>query len=79
MKILDEIPRLPSSTLSGWRMAVPGASYGGVFEALGLHDRRPVTVAAGIQAAESREIRLPGPDGAGRTVGRAFVTPELNG
>ncbi|MER7000028.1 hypothetical protein [Streptomyces sp. NPDC000410] len=79
VKILDEIPRLPSSTLSGWWMAVPGATYEGVFEALGLHDRRPVTTAAGVQAAESREIRVPGPDDAGRTVGRAFVTPELNG
>ncbi|WP_345016620.1 hypothetical protein [Streptomyces shaanxiensis] len=79
VKILDEIPSLPSSTLSGWWMAVPGASYEGVFEALGLHDRRPVTVAAGIQAAEGREIRVPGPDGGGRTVGRAFVTPELDG
>ncbi|MET9959896.1 hypothetical protein ABZ128_12680 [Streptomyces sp. NPDC006326] len=79
VKILDEVPRLPSATLSGWWMAVPGASYEGVFEALGLHDRRPVTVAAGVQAAESQEIRVPGPDGAGLCVGRAFVTPELNG
>ncbi|MFF8846476.1 hypothetical protein ACF08N_27800 [Streptomyces sp. NPDC015127] len=79
VKIPHEIPRLPSSTLSGWWMAVPGASYEGVFEALGLHDRRPVTVAAGVQAAESQEIRVPGPDGADRTVGRAFVTPELDG
>ena len=79
VKIQDEIPRLPSSTLSGWWMAVPGASYEGVFEALGLHDRQPVTVAAGVQASESREIRVPGPDGVDRTVGRVFVTPELNG
>lgn len=79
VKILDETPRLPSSTLSAWWMAVPGASYEGVFEALGLHDRRPVTVAAGVQASESREIQVPGPDGAVRTVGRVFVTPELNG
>ncbi|MET9378200.1 hypothetical protein ABZX98_29400 [Streptomyces sp. NPDC002992] len=79
VKIPDEIPSLPSSALSGWWMAVPGASYEGVFEALGLHDRRPVTVAAGVQASESREIDVPGPDGADLTVGRAFVTPELNG
>ncbi|MEU1011288.1 hypothetical protein [Streptomyces sp. NPDC005890] len=77
--IPHETPRLPSSTLSGWWMAVPGVSYEGVFEALDLHDRRPVTVAAGVHAAESREIRAPGPDGADRTVGRAFVTPELDG
>ncbi|MFF9869894.1 hypothetical protein ACF1G0_31605 [Streptomyces sp. NPDC013953] len=79
VKILDEIPELPSTTLSGWWMAVPGASYEGVFEALGLHDRRPLTVAAGIEAAEGRWIQAPGPDGADRTVGRVFVTPELNG
>ncbi|MFI1766184.1 hypothetical protein ACH41H_29610 [Streptomyces sp. NPDC020800] len=79
VKISHETPSLPSSTLSGWWMAVPGASYEGVFEALDLHDRRPVTVTAGVQAAESQEIRLPGPDGAGHTVGRAFVTPELDG
>ncbi|MEU6985851.1 hypothetical protein ABZ946_20850 [Streptomyces sp. NPDC046324] len=79
VKIPHETPRLPESTLSGWWMAVPGATYEGVFEALGLHDRQPVTVSAGVQASETREIRVPGPDGAGRTVGRTFVTPELNG
>ncbi|MFF7358818.1 hypothetical protein ACFZA1_40360 [Streptomyces filipinensis] len=79
VKIPHETPRLPSSTLSGWWMAVPGASYEGVFETLGLHDRRPVTVAAGVQAAEGQETRIRGPNGAARTVGRAFVTPELDG
>lgn len=79
VKIPHEIPRLPESTLSGWWMAVPGASYEGIFEALGLHDRRPVTVSAGVQASEGREVRVPGPDGADRFVGRAFVTPELDG
>jgi hypothetical protein len=79
VKIPHETPRLPSSTLSGWWMAVPGASYEGVFEALDLHDRQPVTVAAGIEAVESRDVRVPRPEGAGRSAGRAFVTPELNG
>ncbi|MFC9926020.1 hypothetical protein [Streptomyces sp. NPDC127190] len=79
VKIPHETPRLPSSTLSGWWLAVPGASYEGLFEALGLHDRRPVTVAAGVEAAEGRHIRAPGQDGAGQAVGRVFVTPELNG
>ncbi|GHE08988.1 hypothetical protein GCM10010339_59770 [Streptomyces alanosinicus] len=79
VKIPHETPRLPGSTLSGWWMAVPGASYEGVFEALDLYDRRPITVAAGVHAAESQEIRVPGQDGTGRTVGRAFVTPELDG
>ncbi|MFF5933805.1 hypothetical protein [Streptomyces sp. NPDC012508] len=79
VKIPHETPRLPDATLSGWWMAVPGATYEGVFEALGLHDREPVTVSAGVEASETREIPVPGPDGAGRTVGRAFITPELNG
>ncbi|CAL9338506.1 hypothetical protein [Streptomyces sp. enrichment culture] len=79
VKIPHETPRLPSTTLSGWWMAVPGASYEGVFEALDLHDRRPVTVAAGVEAVESRDIRVPRPDGAGPRAGRAFVTPELDG
>ncbi|MFD7529777.1 hypothetical protein ACFV8E_19615 [Streptomyces sp. NPDC059849] len=80
VKILDEeVPTLPSAILSGWWMAVPGASYEGVFEALGLHDRRPVTVAAGVEAAESRGIQVPGQDDADRSVGRAFITPELDG
>ncbi|MEU3690468.1 hypothetical protein [Streptomyces narbonensis] len=79
VKIPHEIPSLPDSTLSGWWMAVPGASYEGIFEALGLHDRRPVTVSAGVQASEGREVRVPGPDGAARYAGRAFVTPEVDG
>lgn len=79
VKIPDEVPTLPSPVLSGWWMAVPGASYEGVFEALRLHDRRPVTVCAGVEAAESQGIRVAGPDGADRSVGRAFVTPELDG
>ncbi|MEU6878833.1 hypothetical protein [Streptomyces sp. NPDC046712] len=79
VKIPHETPSLPSSTLSGWWMAVPGASYEGVFEALGLHDRRPVTVAAGVAASEGREIQVPAQEGRARTVGRAFVTPELDG
>ncbi|MEU7116069.1 hypothetical protein [Streptomyces sp. NPDC046182] len=79
VKIPHETPRLPDATLSGWWMAVPGATYEGVFEALGLHDREPVTVSAGVEASEAREIPVPGPDGAGRTVGRAFITPEVNG
>ncbi|MGW5425106.1 hypothetical protein [Streptomyces sp. NPDC003943] len=79
VKIPHEVPRLPSSTLSGWWMAVPGATYEGVFEALDLHDRRPVTIAAGVEASESREIQVPGQDGTDRTVGRVFVTPEVDG
>lgn len=84
VKIPHEVTRLPAPVLSGWWLAVPGARYEGLFEALGLHDRRPVTVSAGIYAAEGGRdtVRLPGPDGTGRTgrtVGRAFITPELDG
>ncbi|MEU8620411.1 hypothetical protein [Streptomyces sp. NPDC048623] len=81
VKIPHEVPRLPDSTLSGWWMAVPGASYEGVFEALGLHERRPVTVACGVAAAGGRAVQVPGPEreGAARFADRAFVTPELDG
>ncbi|MGW1197395.1 hypothetical protein ACWD4B_16395 [Streptomyces sp. NPDC002536] len=79
VKIPHEIPTLPSPAFGGWWLAVPGASYEGVFAALDLHDRRPVTVAAGVHAAENQDIRISGPNGAGHTVGRAFVTPELDG
>ncbi|MFI7006347.1 hypothetical protein [Streptomyces sp. NPDC050145] len=79
VKIPGEVGGLPSPQLSGWWLAVPGATYEGVFDALGLHDRRPVTVAAGVAAAYGEEIRIPAPDDPERGVGRAFVTPELDG
>ncbi|MFI9721481.1 hypothetical protein ACIHFE_17815 [Streptomyces sp. NPDC052396] len=79
VKIPYETPSLPAPILSGWWLAVPGASYEGVFEALDLHDRRPITVSAGVHATDGEDIRIAGPDGAGRTVGRAFITPELDG
>ncbi|NML52637.1 hypothetical protein HHL19_17530 [Streptomyces sp. R302] len=81
VKIPHETPALPSNVLSGWWMAVPAASYEGLFDALDLHDRRPVTCAAGNAASEGRQIRVPGKaDGdRARSVGRVFVTPELDG
>ncbi|MDI3406170.1 hypothetical protein [Streptomyces cavernicola] len=78
-KIPGEVPELPSPRLSGWWTAVPGATYEGVFDALGLHDPRPVTVAAGVAAAMGRTIRAPGSETPERAVGRVFVTPELDG
>ncbi|MFI8252253.1 hypothetical protein [Streptomyces filamentosus] len=79
-KIPHEVPSAPSAVLSGWWIAVPGATYEGLFDAFDLHDRRPVTCAAGVAAAEGREIDVPaGADGAARTAGRVFVTPELDG
>ncbi|WP_424215877.1 hypothetical protein ACN20G_27385 (plasmid) [Streptomyces sp. BI20] len=80
VKVLDETPSAPSSDLSVWWLAVPGASYEGVFEALGLHHRRPVTSAAGVEAAgRSVEVPVSDGDGAVETVSRVFVTPELDG
>ncbi|MFG2332723.1 hypothetical protein ACGFMM_24255 [Streptomyces sp. NPDC048604] len=79
VKIADETPQLPETTLSAWWMAVPGASYEGVFPALGLHDPQPITVTGGIQASEGRELTVPGPGASDRVVGRVFVTPELDG
>ncbi|MCX4763623.1 hypothetical protein OG562_22190 [Streptomyces sp. NBC_01275] len=81
VKIPHEIPELPAPILSAWWLAVPGASYEGLFEALGLHDRRPITVRAGVEATEGSRalLELTGSDGARRTVGRVFVTPELDG
>ncbi|MFE1949294.1 hypothetical protein ACFW9D_02360 [Streptomyces sp. NPDC059524] len=78
-KLPGGVGGLPSPQLSGWWLAVPGATYEGVFDALGLHDRRPVTVAAGVAAAYGDELLIPTPDDPRRGVGRAFVTPELDG
>ncbi|WP_051808939.1 hypothetical protein [Streptomyces sp. NRRL S-378] len=79
MKITDETPRPPGTALSAWGMAVPGATYEGVFPALGLHDARPVTTAGGLHASEGQEIGVVGPAGEETVVGRVFVTPELDG
>ncbi|KUM67223.1 hypothetical protein [Streptomyces curacoi] len=54
----------------GWWYAVPGAAYEGLFEALGLHDRFPVTLEEGAAVED-----LPFRKGALPT----FVTPELDG
>ncbi|MGW1953317.1 hypothetical protein ACWCPI_11175 [Streptomyces sp. NPDC001920] len=54
----------------GWWFAVPGATYEGCFEALGLHDRFPVTLDEGADVED-----LPFRGGALPT----FVTPELDG
>ncbi|GHI10207.1 hypothetical protein AQI88_39565 [Streptomyces cellostaticus] len=54
----------------GWWYAVPGAMYEGLFEALGLHDRFPVTLDEGADVED-----LPFRGDAVPT----FVTPELDG
>ncbi|WP_149824479.1 hypothetical protein [Streptomyces tailanensis] len=54
----------------GWWYAVPGATYEGLFEALGLHDRFPVTLDEGadVEDLPFRKDALP-----------TFITPELDG
>ncbi|MFF4012577.1 hypothetical protein [Streptomyces sp. NPDC001717] len=64
VQIADETPSAPSPQLSGWWLAVPGASYEGLFGALDLHHRRPITCATGVEAS-GREIRVPVPGGDG--------------
>ncbi|MCX4445058.1 hypothetical protein ACIOEZ_08135 [Streptomyces sp. NPDC087866] len=78
-KLPGNVRNVPDTQLSAWWLAVPGATYEGVFEALGLHDPRPVTVEAGVAAAMCDEIRKPSPEDPDRGISRAFVTPELDG
>lgn len=54
----------------GWWYAVPGETYEGLFDALGLHDRFPVTLyeGSGVEDLPWRRPALP-----------TFVTPELDG
>ncbi|MFD5426985.1 hypothetical protein [Streptomyces sp. NPDC127084] len=54
----------------GWWFAVPGERYEGLFTALDLHDRFPVTLGEGVEAEwlPHRRGALP-----------VFVTPELDG
>ncbi|WP_327675998.1 hypothetical protein [Kitasatospora sp. NBC_00458] len=56
-----------------WWLAVPGETYEAAFEALGLHDRIPVTVRYGLAAQEDDGKDDP------EEVHRVFVTPEYAG
>ncbi|MFI6650451.1 HEAT repeat domain-containing protein [Streptomyces sp. NPDC050529] len=60
-------------------LAVPGATYEGLFTAIGLHDRRPCTISMGLAAMEDDVALVAGSDGKKRPVYRVFVTPELDG
>ncbi|MFF2328733.1 MULTISPECIES: HEAT repeat domain-containing protein [unclassified Streptomyces] len=60
-------------------LAVPGATYEGLFEAMGLHDRVPCTISMGLSAAENDTTVVMDPDGTEHTAYRVFVTPELDG
>ncbi|NEC67581.1 hypothetical protein [Streptomyces sp. SID9727] len=79
VKLPGSVRAVPDTQLSAWWLAVPGTTYEGVFEALGLHDPRPVTVQAGVAAAMCEAIPSPVPEDPSRGVSRAFVTPELDG
>ncbi|MFH7597410.1 hypothetical protein WDV06_20250 [Streptomyces racemochromogenes] len=77
IKLLDDRP-LDEHLPFIW-FAVPAATYEGVFEALGLHDRIPATMAMGMSAMYHDTAVTTGPDGEERTVHRIFVTPEFAG
>ncbi|MGW2472685.1 hypothetical protein [Streptomyces sp. NPDC001665] len=79
VKLPGGVRAVPDTQLSAWWLAVPGETYEGVFEALGLHDPRPVPVRTGVAAAMCEEIPDPSPDDPSRGISRAFVTPELDG
>ncbi|MYQ79871.1 MULTISPECIES: hypothetical protein [unclassified Streptomyces] len=79
VKLPGSVRAVPDTQLSAWWLAVPGATYEGVFEALGLHDPRPVPVQTGVAAAMCEEIPNPSPEDPSRGISRAFVTPELDG
>ncbi|MFC8537476.1 hypothetical protein ACFUJY_26670 [Streptomyces sp. NPDC057249] len=79
VKLPGSVRAVPDTQLSAWWLAVPGATYEGVFEALDLHDPRPVTVQAGAAAAMCEAIPSPSPEDPARGISRAFVTPELDG
>ncbi|MFF4694297.1 hypothetical protein [Streptomyces chattanoogensis] len=62
--------RPPFSLPTSWWYVVPGDSYEGLFAALDLHDRVPVTFREGIDVADlpARPNAVP-----------VFVTPEIDG
>ncbi|MFI6967070.1 HEAT repeat domain-containing protein [Streptomyces sp. NPDC050255] len=85
LHVLERLVRIKSAqdipeSLPEYRwLAVPGATYEGLFAAMGLHDRRPCTVAMGLAAMENDVALVADSEGAERAVYRVFVTPELDG
>lgn len=79
IKVAEDTPDTREGLPEYRWMAVPGDSYEGLFEAMGLHDRRPCTIAMGLSAMEDDEAVVQDADGTERTVYRVFVTPELDG
>ncbi|SEB65504.1 hypothetical protein SAMN05216483_0130 [Streptomyces sp. 2131.1] len=62
VKLPGSVRAVPDTQLSAWWPAEPGATYEGAFEALDLHDPRPVTVQAGVVAATCEVIPRPSPE-----------------
>ncbi|MEW1686939.1 HEAT repeat domain-containing protein [Streptomyces sp. NPDC091265] len=60
-------------------LAVPGETYQGLFDAMGLHDRIPCTISMGLSAMENDTAEITDPDGTRHAAFRVFVTPELDG
>ncbi|UNO38448.1 HEAT repeat domain-containing protein [Streptomyces sp. MST-110588] len=60
-------------------LAVPAATYEGLFDVMGLHDRRPCTISMGLSAMEDDMALVQAADGKKELVYRVFVTPELDG
>ncbi|GAA1073426.1 hypothetical protein [Kitasatospora arboriphila] len=77
VKLLDDL--LPDEMWDFHWVAVPGGSYEAAFEALGLHDRTPATLAMGLSGRVYDEAVVARPDGTDLTVHRVFVTPEIAG
>ncbi|MEU9116093.1 hypothetical protein AB0D04_31090 [Streptomyces sp. NPDC048483] len=77
IKLLDDRP-FDELWPTAW-LAVPAATYEGIFPALGLHDRIPATIAMGMSAMEHYRAELPGPGDEALTAYRVFITPEFSG
>ncbi|TYC66615.1 hypothetical protein EH183_42280 [Streptomyces sp. CB01881] len=77
IKLLDD--RLPDETWDFHWVVVPGDTYEAAFEALGLHDRIPATLAMGLSGRVHDEAVVARADGTELAVQRVFVTPEIAG
>ncbi|MFG3257162.1 HEAT repeat domain-containing protein [Streptomyces sp. NPDC048172] len=76
MKVADDVP----SSLGAHRwLAVPGDAYERLFDIIGLHDRRPCTLAMGRSAMADDMAVVRDAEGKEQVVYRVFVTPELDG
>ncbi|GAA4835635.1 hypothetical protein [Kitasatospora terrestris] len=77
IKLLDD--PVPDELWDHQWIAVPGDTYEAAFEALGLCDRIPATLAMGLSGRMHDEASVTLPDGTLRVAERVFVTPEIGG